>query len=188
MATELLETELLYHSIDAGHLRNVGEESVSNHVQAILELVKNAYDADAEHCVITFHGTRYFDHPLKIEKITVEDDGIGMTYEDFKSKWLRLGTPYKKRNTESTLLRRRVSGEKGMGHYSAQTLGEKVIVQSNPFMYRGRPESKHGDKTLILSMNWLEYEPGKEFNEIGNRLQVLKHENKKQTWNKIGNN
>lgn len=174
----MMETELLYHSIDAGHLRNIGEQSVSNHVQAILELVKNAYDADTEHCTVMFHGTRYFDHPLKIEKITIEDDGIGMTYEDIKSKWLRVGTDYKKRNTASPLYGRRVSGQKGMGHYSAQRLGEKVRVISSPLMYQTRPKSSsHHDKTLVLSMDWLKYEPGKEFNEIGNKLEIIPREN-----------
>lgn len=171
-----METELLYHSIDAGHLRNIGEQSVSNHVQAILELAKNAYDADADHCTVTFQGTRYFNHPLKIEKITVEDDGIGMTYEDLRSRWLRVGTDYKKRNIESPLLGRRVSGDKGMGHYSAQRLGDKVMLESNPLMYQGREPSKHQDKTLLLSMDWLKYESGKEFNEIGNKLEILDRE------------
>ena len=171
-----MESEILYHSIDAAHLKNIGEHSVSNHIQAILELVKNAYDADSEHCTVTFHGTRFFNSPLKIEKITIEDDGIGMTYDDLKSKWLRLGTDYKKRATQSPLYDRRVSGEKGMGHYSAQRLGEKIKVVSNSFMYKGRPRSEHENETLALSMDWLKYESGKEFNEIGNVLEFQNRE------------
>jgi len=173
-----MENELLYHSIDAAHLRNIGEQSVSNHIQAILELVKNAYDADAERCIVTFHGTRFYNSPLKIEKITVEDDGFGMTYDDLKFKWLRVGTDYKKRNTASPLYGRRVSGEKGMGHYSAQRLGEKVRVISNSQMFKGRTRSVHEDKTLVLSMDWLKYEPGKDFNKIGNTLEIQGNEEK----------
>jgi len=173
-----MESEILYHSVDAAHLRNIGEQSISNHVQAILELVKNAYDADAEHCTVTFHGTRFFNSPLKIEKITLEDNGFGMTYDDLKFKWLRVGTDYKKRNTASPLYGRRVSGEKGMGHYSAQRLGEKVRVVSNSQMYKGRTRSAHEGKTLVLSMDWLKYEPGKDFNKIGNALEIQGKEDK----------
>jgi len=174
--TESVQTELLNHVVDASHLRNIGEQSVSNHVQAILELVKNAYDGDAEHCTVTFHGTRFFNHPLKIEKITIEDDGIGMTYEDLKSQWLRVGTSNKRSNTQSHLYGRRVSGEKGMGHYSTQRLGEKLTVVSNPLMFQGRISSKHQDKTLVLDRDWLKYEPGEEFEKIGNVLRTVNRE------------
>ena len=88
METESIQTELLYHVVDAGHLRNIGEQSISNHVQAILELVKNAYDGDAEHCTVTFHGTRFFNHPLKIEKITIEDDSKEM-YDLFTNHMIK---------------------------------------------------------------------------------------------------
>ncbi len=173
METESVQTELLYHVVDAAHLRNIGEQSVSNHVQAILELVKNAYDGDAEHCTVTFHGTRFFDHPLKVEKITIEDDGVGMTYDDLTSSWLRVGTSNKRRNTQSPMYGRRMSGEKGMGHYSTQRLGEKLTVVSNPLMFQARNSSKYQDKTLILDMDWLKYEPGKEFEKIGNVLRPI---------------
>lgn len=37
-----MSSEYLYHSVDAAHIRNIGEESVSNKIQAVIELVKNA--------------------------------------------------------------------------------------------------------------------------------------------------
>ena len=46
----------LYHKFDAHHAKNLGEDSVSDYVQGLLELGKNAYDGDATSCVITFVG------------------------------------------------------------------------------------------------------------------------------------
>ena len=56
----------LYHTFDAKHAKNLGEESVSDNVQAVIELGKNAYDGDATKCKITFLGV-----PDKIQGIIV---------------------------------------------------------------------------------------------------------------------
>ena len=45
----------LHHSIDAKHARNLGEQSVSSSVQAIIEIVKNSFDADATSCKVHFY-------------------------------------------------------------------------------------------------------------------------------------
>ena len=56
----------LYHTIDAKHARNIGEESVSNAVQAVIELVKNSRDADATVCIIRFVGHKTEEENAKI--------------------------------------------------------------------------------------------------------------------------
>ena len=49
----------------------------------MVELIKNAYDADAPSCTITYEPGR---------SLTVADTGIGMTLQQFKDGWMRIGT------------------------------------------------------------------------------------------------
>ena len=52
-------------------LRRLGEELVPNIDQGIIELVRNAYDADATKCIVTLSNVR---HPGG--RIRIEDDAI----------------------------------------------------------------------------------------------------------------
>ena len=80
----------LYHTIDAKHARNIGEESVSNAVQAVIELVKNSRDADATRCIIRFVGHKTEDGSIIYDKILFHDNGIGMTVENLKDRYFRM--------------------------------------------------------------------------------------------------
>lgn len=163
----------LHHVVDAKHVRNIGEQSVSSNIQAINELVKNAYDADATWCKVHFYAKTPFDGYLDIYKIVIEDSGVGMTFDDIKNKWMRLATDTKERESLSPKFHRRVSGEKGMGHFATQKLGNLIKITSNPEMYRKREPSKYSDKTLVLNTNWSRYVPGKDFEDIEDDLEVL---------------
>jgi len=166
-----MSTEYLYHTVDAAHIRNIGEQSVSNKIQAVLEIVKNAYDADATLCTVTLIGEMGRHRKVKIEKIIIEDNGVGMTRKDLTTKFMRVGTRSKVRVKLSPKLKRRVSGEKGMGHYSIQRLGERAVIVTTPERYQGREFSASDDKSLILELDWAQYKEGKEFGSIGNKLQ-----------------
>ncbi len=66
----------------------LGEQLITDEVAAVLELVKNAYDADATEAIVTlFH----ISEP-SIGYITVKDNGHGMSLETVLSSWLELGT------------------------------------------------------------------------------------------------
>ncbi len=163
--------EYVYHTVDAGHIRNIGEQSVSNKIQAILELVKNTYDADSPDCTVTFHGTEGATQP-KISKITIEDHGVGMTKGDICNKFMKVGTGTKIEETISPKLRRRVSGEKGMGHYSAQRLGDVITVTTTPEPFDGRLLSREDNMTYVLELDWSRYVPGTDFGKIPNTLRT----------------
>ena len=137
-----------YHTIDAKLASNIGEDSVSNPNQAVLELAKNCYDADATECTVKFDGTKDEDGLYHIDSITVSDDGIGMTQEDLAEKFFRIGTDSKVRETYSPVKNRRVVGEKGQGHYAAKRLGSRCNVTSNPMNFKTRKFSESTDKTL----------------------------------------
>lgn len=155
------------HTIDAKLASNIGEDSVSNPVQAIIELVKNSYDADANKVIVTFQGTDTTDDHVKdIHKIIIHDDGVGMTHEDLRDKFFRIGTDTKLRYTESPKYKRRVVGEKGMGHYAAKRLGKVCNITSNPENYPDREFSESIDKTITATLDWREFINGRDFEKI----------------------
>ena len=147
----------LYHKIDAKHARNIGEESVSNAVQAVIELVKNSRDADATLCLVRFVGHKTEDGSIIYDKILFGDDGIGMTKEDFENRYFWIGTDFKERETISPVFKRRVVGSKGMGHFSAQRLGEVCKIISNPWKYKGREHSDSVDKKIVVDVDWRKF-------------------------------
>lgn len=102
-------------------VREFGERLVKQPEVALLELVKNAYDADASECTIDYA------YPTSI---TISDDGHGMTLEEFLKGWMRIGTTSKNARAGSRLYGRRVSGEKGIGRFAVSYLGRYLTLTS----------------------------------------------------------
>ena len=65
-------------------LKLIGAELISDDVLAIMELVKNAHDADASEAVISFHSTSRPDG-----EIVVRDDGSGMDLDTLLGLWMQ---------------------------------------------------------------------------------------------------
>jgi len=101
---------------DAALIRELGERLVGAPHIALAELVKNAYDADATKCVIWLGPTR----------ITVSDNGHGMTDDEFSSLWMTIGSTHKRARRYSSEFRRPVTGSKGVGRLAAQFLAHKL--------------------------------------------------------------
>ena len=72
----------------------IGDELISDEPVAVVELVKNAYDADAKTVCVAFSG----DSPSDPDTLTVSDDGCGMTLPIVLGAWLEPGTILKKRH------------------------------------------------------------------------------------------
>ena len=102
-------------------LRTLGAELISSDKVALVELVKNAYDADASVVCVEFNG------PLVAGQgaITVWDDGHAMDEATLESAWLDIGTNIKRQRTRS-VGGRRVLGEKGIGRLAASRLGQRL--------------------------------------------------------------
>lgn len=106
----------------------VGKDLITSDNVAIFELVKNSYDAYANHVVITFTEN----------KITIADNGKGMSLSDLKNKWLFLGFSAKKDGTEDEVndkqksyrdkIRRFYAGAKGVGRFSCDRLGRLLTI------------------------------------------------------------
>jgi signal transduction histidine kinase len=99
----------------------LGADLVTNDVVAVIELVKNSYDAFATHAWV-----RFACDPSDGEYLEIEDDGQGMTKAIIDDVWCLVATPFKQDNpfAESGKKRRRVAGEKGLGRLSAARLGD----------------------------------------------------------------
>lgn len=100
----------------------LGADLVTNDVVAVMELVKNSYDAGARRVIVRFGGGS----PIP-EYLEIEDDGCGMSRDTVAGVWCVVATPYKVRNpmVGGVSGRRRVSGEKGLGRLSAARLGDE---------------------------------------------------------------
>lgn len=101
----------------------LGKDLVTNDVVAVLELVKNAYDAFAENVWIEF-GTDQ-DEGACLE---IRDDGMGMSREMIENVWCLVATPHRQRNPFVTKgnKQRRVVGAKGLGRLSVARLGNRL--------------------------------------------------------------
>jgi signal transduction histidine kinase len=118
-------------------MRALGDELISSEVVALIELVKNSYDADATRVLLRFK------EPLEPGKgsIDVIDDGHGMTVETVDSAWLEPATPYRRRSIRSEEFGRPVLGEKGIGRFAVSRLADELeLVTRRP----GAPEETHG--------------------------------------------
>ena len=105
-------------------IKIIGQELISNDVIALVELIKNSYDADAFEIDVILN-----DILSDSGEIIVKDNGCGMSYEKIINVWLEPATPDKKSNSErtySSCYLRRLLGEKGIGRFAVHRLGDKI--------------------------------------------------------------
>lgn len=142
-------TESLYFRPAARLQRFLGRELIADPNLAIGEFVKNGYDAGAALVVIEFELLRADDPSEQIIRIT--DDGVGMTFEEFRDNWMRPGFSEKaarrtaRPNPDARTARQRMEarlpiGEKGIGRLAAGRLGDTLNVwtrrrKSEPWLH-----------------------------------------------------
>jgi signal transduction histidine kinase len=131
-------------SVSARVAMQLGRESISSSIVAILELVKNAYDADAENVVIHFTDMQGFKPSLSIR-----DDGIGMTLDQVRDNWMVIGTNNKVLSRSSRSKNRVLVGEKGLGRLGLDRLAHQSKVLT--FV-------EEQDFGVELDIDWTKYE------------------------------
>ncbi|GAA4796338.1 hypothetical protein GCM10023307_22810 [Lysobacter hankyongensis] len=107
-------------------LRTLGEELISSETVALIELVKNSYDADAGYVLIRFHKSLEQD----IGSVSVEDNGHGMSLSVVERSWMEPATNNKKKMKQSAYLKRRLLGEKGVGRFAAARLASELELST----------------------------------------------------------
>lgn len=117
----------------------IGEQLIRNEKVALMELIKNSYDADASWVQVRFVNFKDEDGELKIKKdsvIEIEDDGTGMSFDIIQKSWVNPASPYKflmrKRGEEETKKGRIIQGEKGIGRFAVYKLGSTVEIFTRP--------------------------------------------------------
>ncbi len=149
----------------SSELKNIiGQDLIVNDQVAIFELVKNSYDAHATRVDIVFEE----------DKITIKDNGKGMSLDDLKNKWLFVAYSAKKDKKEDEELesderykdyrnkidlKRGFAGAKGIGRFSADKIGENLKLIA---------KNVKANNIHQLEVNWKDFENDsqKEFVEI----------------------
>jgi hypothetical protein len=133
----------------------LGEGLVTDVIQAIVELVKNSWDADADYAKIIINTgiNNYPESTYTGSKgyIVIEDNGFGMDYDTIKNGWLTISNSLKKgiKSTNKTTPRGRTPlGDKGVGRLGVQKLGNNVEILSRP---------KNGDIEYYTAFSWKDF-------------------------------
>lgn len=133
---------------DVSAFRLIGRDLITDRVTALFELVKNSFDANAREVWVSFENVSSDDKKKRV--ITIKDDGYGMSFKDVQDKWMVIGTPSKRTAKYSPApFHRRCVGEKGIGRFAVDKLGDKVTITT-------KKENEHA--WLNVSINWDEYE------------------------------
>ncbi|KAA9010359.1 ATP-binding protein [Histidinibacterium aquaticum] len=140
-------------SVDTKLFRELGELLVGRESTALIELIKNAYDADATKVAIV--GEAIDD--LGAGAIVVSDNGIGMSEKEFASGFLRIaGRSKTGTDRRSPWFERRYTGEKGVGRLAAHKLAHKLSVRSRRWNEEER-DTLHGfpaSYELAAEIDW----------------------------------
>lgn len=153
-------------------LLQLGEQLIKNENIAILELVKNAYDADAKKVVVNMRSIDSKD----IGYIEIHDDGCGMSIDIIRDIWMEPGNSHKKgvvERKERSELGRLPIGEKGIGRFGVHKLGKVIELVSK---MEGRQE-------VALNIDWRIFENAEYLSDVNINIQegkqrFLKMENR----------
>jgi hypothetical protein len=113
-------------------IRTIGAELISSEVVAILELVRNSYDADATLVQLVFRNP-YTDEA----ELEIIDDGHGMSRDILLGPWLEPATAFKTGGSNDPMagdrspLGRRRLGSKGVGRFATQRLGRHLVLRTS---------------------------------------------------------
>ena len=131
----------------------IGKDLINDENIAILELVKNSFDADAKKVNVKYINLKNNDDQIvssfsdKTSRLIIQDDGLGMDLEDIQDKWLNIAFSEKKSN--KTQHNRRMAGAKGVGRFSCDRLGEYLNLYA---------KTKKNEQYIKLTIDWKLFE------------------------------
>ncbi|MEK7724364.1 MAG: ATP-binding protein, partial [Acidobacteriota bacterium] len=125
----------------------LGEYLIKDATVGLLELIKNSYDADATAVSIEMYNLNQSN-----AKIINRDNGSGMDDDTFLNKWMNPATGHKEKQKEGknrTLLGRLPLGEKGVGRFATQQIGDNLKMIS---------KIKDSAEELVADVDWTLFE------------------------------
>lgn len=159
-------------TIDSRIISHLGEALIDNEKVALLELIKNASDADALNCSILIDTE--FESKFGQGRIVIEDDGNGMNPYIIENAFLKIATSFKKNHQKvSPKFHRIAQGNKGIGRLALNQLGNHLELWTKldlEVIENEDIEKKYGEKDLekiksdnqntvySFSINWKDYE------------------------------
>lgn len=161
-----------HFEVDPSVVYQLGESLISDAVQALIELVKNSYDADATYAklMIDTHGSIEVEGSIYSAvggRIIVEDDGHGMDIEEIKTGWLTLSNRKKremKKAKKTTSGGRSPLGDKGLGRLGVQRLGENLEIFT-------KAEERSG---YHFGFSWLDFATSPKLEDVDIHLKEFK--------------
>lgn len=135
----------------------LGSQLIADPNLAVVELVKNSYDAGATQVFIDLTIESL---PKESQILTVSDNGTGMNRDSFEENWMRPGFSYKASDSPvsapetsspaGAIREGRVPiGEKGLGRLAAARLGDLLDVYTR---------ETSGDPWLHVAFDWAQFE------------------------------
>jgi signal transduction histidine kinase len=163
-------TKNIRFKISSGLKNLIGRELITDELIAIFELVKNSFDAHATTVTLTFENLL----DIGNSKITITDNGKGMSYDDIINKWLFVAYSAKSEGIEDSVeyrdkinSKRLYAGAKGVGRFSCDRLGAKLNLVTIKDAKNAKIEN--------LLVNWADFEGDakKEFADVDVQYQIL---------------
>jgi len=137
-------------------LLQLGDQLIKNESIALVELVKNSYDADASFANIYMENV---DDPEN-GVIIIEDDGYGMSAEIVENVWLEPGSDFKtqkiKKLEVSPKFKRLPIGEKGIGRFGVHKLGNVIEMTTK----------SNVSKEVFVKIDWSKFDDYKYLDEV----------------------
>ena len=146
------------------HILSIGRDLIKDKYAAIVELVKNSYDADSSTCTVSllpFQKTIIKENEevlVKGIKVIIKDEGHGMTFNTVTDKWMVPSTDDKltRENKGKSPKGRLMQGKKGIGRYSASIIGEDMVLETI---------DKNGELTTLYLI-WEDFEKAKYLEDV----------------------
>ena len=141
------------------HILTIGRDLIQDSYAAVIELVKNAYDADSPEVNIKFAANA----DLEGYSIVISDRGHGMSRDDVVNRWLVPSTP-DKRDRRKSPAGRVMQGRKGVGRFAASVLGTDLLLET---------VTAEGEKTTVY-VDWKNFEDAQYLDEVGILIETAK--------------
>ena len=147
-------------------IRQLGEELVPDEMTALMELIKNAYDADASYVKIDINTEGIYTeeqltYPTHKGYIVVEDSGIGMNDEAIEKSWLTISYSNKRAGADGikkkTKKDRTPLGDKGLGRLSTQRLADNCEIFTTP---------EGGSNRYHVAFDWREFDKVQRLSQV----------------------
>ena len=159
------KTQYPRFDINAAVVFRLGEELITDVVQALVELVKNSYDADATWVKVTIDTIGSTDSGSKYAGATgvvlVEDNGHGMDRETLERGWLTIANSPKRAQKAAgrvTQRGRTPIGDKGLGRLGSQRLARNVEIVTRP---HGEPTTEY-----YVAFSWTEFRETTDLSDV----------------------